>query len=215
MTASHCTVNGCKAKVWIRKHGLCKSHYMKQWHQGTLTDLRSYAPDRGCSVTGCKGGHDGFGFCKKHLAAWHAHGDPLKNLKTEKRSRIDELVAKAKTYTGDECLFWPYAKDRRGNPANHDQGVLSDLCRGRRPRGGFVRIEHTCRGGALCINPKHFHWAKFKPHASLTEADVSVIRASGKTQIELAKEFGISQSNVSAVLTGKTWKSVKPKGRKQ
>lgn len=212
MAVSLCVAEGCTANVYIKSRGLCKKHYSAQRFKGALAGLHSYNPGRACSVTGCKGDHSGFGFCKKHLHAWRAHGDPLKNLQEEKRSCMDDLVAKAKTCAGDECLFWPYAKSGRGNPVNHDREILPDLCQGKRPKGGFVRIEHTCLGGRLCINPKHFHWARFRPRTTLTEADVSSIRASDKTQVELAKEFGISQSNISAVLTGKTWK---PKGRKQ
>jgi hypothetical protein len=41
--------------------------------------------------------------------------------------------------------------------------------------------------------------------ARLTAADVMAIRASNKTTVELAKIYGVTQSYVSAILTGKNW----------
>lgn len=48
--------------------------------------------------------------------------------------------------------------------------------------------------------------------AKLSEDDVREIfrlRAEGWTQQQLANEFGVNQTGISSMLTGKTWKSVK------
>jgi hypothetical protein len=41
--------------------------------------------------------------------------------------------------------------------------------------------------------------------ARLTATDIMAIRSSGKTTIELAKIYGVTQSYISAILTGKNW----------
>lgn len=47
-------------------------------------------------------------------------------------------------------------------------------------------------------------------NTSLTEIDVSAIRASQKTQREIGEQFGITQSQVSRIKSGKRWAGTKP-----
>lgn len=43
------------------------------------------------------------------------------------------------------------------------------------------------------------------PLAKLTRLKVAEIRASSKTQAVLAKEYGVSQAQISNIKTGKVW----------
>lgn len=47
------------------------------------------------------------------------------------------------------------------------------------------------------------------PQVKLTEQDVREIRESGKTQRFLAEQYGVSQRNISAIKTRRSWKHIK------
>lgn len=149
-----CADRGCENQRFAR--GFCKYHYGQKYQQGGFTNLRRHTRNAFCSVSGCGKKHVALGFCGLHLAAWHAHGDPLVNLITEKATRTLELIAKAKKYKGEECLLWPFAK-HRGRPMH--QGRFVDSMVRQKPTK-YARIVHTCRGGMLCINRNHFHWKR-------------------------------------------------------
>jgi hypothetical protein len=88
------------------------------------------------------------------------------------------------------------------------------------PEGHIIR--HKCRA-ANCVNPAHLETgtiaqnnadmirdgtsARGTKHHSckLTEAQVLEIFASDKLQYELAKEYGVGKSIISAIKSGKRW----------
>lgn len=88
---------------------------------------------------------------------------------------------------------------------------------------GFV-IHHICATPS-CVNPEHLKLATFQennletvrmgrgnrrtgsdcPWAKLTEADVLEIRSSEAPQRSLAGKFGVDQSLISQIRSGKRW----------
>lgn len=90
-----------------------------------------------------------------------------------------------------------------------------------------LEVCHTC-DNRRCCNPKHLFAALPKVNAidkmlkgrvarmngdlngksKLTEADVTAIRASTETTRQLAKKYGVSHSNITAIRTRETWNHV-------
>lgn len=87
---------------------------------------------------------------------------------------------------------------------------------------------HGCNNPA-CVRPDHLRWGTHKENladaaaadrmpfgeahhnAKLTESDVRSIRAahaSGERQVDIAKRHGVSQSNVIAIVTRRSWRRV-------
>jgi hypothetical protein len=46
------------------------------------------------------------------------------------------------------------------------------------------------------------------PKAKLTESDIAIIRASTKTNVEIARQFNIHPTHVGDILKGKYWNSI-------
>lgn len=89
-----------------------------------------------------------------------------------------------------------------------------ELTNGPVPSG--LELDHLCRV-PRCVNPDHLEPVTCAENqqrgnaAKLTKdmvIKIAKMRADGITQDELAREFGISQSVVSKVLRGDTWKNV-------
>lgn len=134
----------------------------------------------------------------------------------------------------DECILWPYGTDANGYAqlvthdelSNYVHRRLCHLKHGAPPTPGH-QAAHSCGNGHLgCVNWKHVRWATRKEneadklahgtrqagakhvHSRLSENDVLAIRASTATQTALARAYGVDQSQISLIRSGKRWASL-------
>ena len=144
-----------------------------------------------------------------------------------------EFLMKTIENPGDGCVEWPYGKTRGGYGSVYFEGrkcrahrVSLVLYRGEPPPLG-MEVAHAvdCHNPA-CINPRHLRFATPSENhsdkrlngtlrkgaavnfAKLTEVDVVAIRADPRSHAVIAKDFGVSQPQVSRIKSGQTWAHV-------
>lgn len=191
-----------------------------------------------CSIDGCGGNaySGGRGWCGKHYSRWSQHGHPLgggpfRASPGEPMRFLEETVL---TYRRDDCLTWPYCRDRQGYARIDIEGnfmlaqrVICERVHGPAPTKDH-QAAHSCgMGTSGCINPGHLSWKTCaENHADklihgthsrgeqqgaskLTEAQVLEIRrltSEGQLlQKEIAKSFGVTISTISKIHRRKKW----------
>lgn len=184
-----------------------------------------------CSLDGCGKPHKARGYCEVHYRSLLYRGDPTSRLcnRGEPQRYYREVVL---TYKGDECLIWPFGKDRNGygqiSVERQSRTVSRQVCIDINgpPPGENFDAAHSCGNGHLaCVAPNHLRWATRKenmadkkihgthlrgqaaPSSKLTSKDVEEIKrqASQRLQRDIAADFGIHQGQVSKIIAGKRW----------
>lgn len=188
-----------------------------------------------CSVSGCnRNAHRIYkgskGMCNAHYERWRKYGDPRRGMVF--RGEAIEWIKNHSVGTSEECLGWPYSRNKFGYGIVRYQGktmlahrVMCLIAHGK-PENPKMDSAHYCGNGAKgCVNPRHLRWDtragncadKLKhgtdnrgtksPNAKLTNADVDEIKKMrGKvSQMLLAKRFGVDQSNICKIQLGKSW----------
>lgn len=166
------------------------------------------------------------------MKCWQNHLAKLNRERLSRDGAIAKFQARIDKRGGDEC--WPYmgARCRDGYGSLRLGGVQTSAHRlaytlafGEIPPGAHVR--HKC-DNPPCCNPAHLEAGsqldnmrdkaergrgrtlprpgESSPTAKLTWEAVRIIRGSPAPRAELAAQFGVSASNISMVLAGKTWK---------
>lgn len=135
-------------------------------------------------------------------------------------------------YSGDECLIWPFSRNDSGYGQISWNGkpervhrIVCEEHHGPAPEGR-PDVAHSCgRGGEGCVTARHLRWADKRENfadsvthgtaavgersgrATLTWAEVDQIRSlqGAASQRAIAARFGVSQSIVSRILSGKNW----------
>lgn len=135
-----------------------------------------------------------------------------------------------KTSSPHGCWLWTARKSSSGHGMFDDNGAHRfswELHRGPIPDGLFVC--HNCPGGdnPACVNPAHL-WlgtladnvadavvksqvlsGERQPNARLTAdqaAEARALHAAGHRQIDIARHFGVHQSTISLLISGKLWR---------
>lgn len=213
-----CSVDDCGKKAFARE--LCRYHYEQD-------RVRSAAP---CSVSGCSRQASRRGMCTAHYKRWARHGDPLAG-RTE-RGALALFFEKALSYSGDECLIWPFGHTDRGYAVmwhdGHHYLVHRRICEevNGPPPTPDHEAAHSCgKGHKGCIAPGHLSWKTTIENeadklihgtiirgeavraAKLTEADVRAIRAStGTISAEAeAHRYNVSPFTIYRVRSGARW----------
>lgn len=188
-----------------------------------------------CVIEGCERPLYARGWCRKHFDRWCQAGDPLApDRRASYDPFTDEFWKHVDSLAGPEAC-WPwihstnshgYGTVGRGGTQYMAHRVAYQLSHGDIPKGMYVL--HRC-DNRPCCNPIHLflgthadNMADMKTkgrarggnrpgeansRAKLTAAQVREIRQrlSTEPQMALAREFGVSQTTISRILSGKRW----------
>lgn len=185
-----------------------------------------------CSVGQCSNTatRKGASLCEKHYRRFLAHGDPTKTLRPGLDMTPAERLARKTTKTAGCWLFETkssYGKVSVGDGRTESAHRLAwELANGPIPAGLLVR--HKC-DVPRCVRPDHLElgtaadnsrdmterrrqaFGEQQGSAKITATEVKAMRAAaqlGTTYRTLAARYGISESEVSAVVIGKKWQHV-------
>lgn len=231
---SICSIEGCGKKTVGR--GWCRRHYSR-WKRTGETSLQIVLP-RICSIPDCGKTVHARGWCIRHYDRWKTKGDPLKTLQCPPGEHLAFLENIVLRHTGPECLKWPYNTYSNGYGSIRHNGrttsvhaVVCEIVHGKAPSPSH-EVRHLCGNGFDgCCSPHHLIWGTRSENmgdkllhgthnrgersgqSKLTEADVLNIRsmcAAGIPQKDVAKQFGVSPSNVWYIHRRKTWPHLTP-----
>ena len=184
----------------------------------------------------------GQGLCEKHYANWKRNG-LIKCKKIRPAGEAERYLRSFTTYEGDDCLIWPYFRDKAGYGRCKVDGFTSAAHRhmciivyGPPP---FPKAEaaHSCGKGHLgCFSPKHVRWAtpaenaadRVKHGTANRGEKVACSKLTAETALAvyhdprpvslIMKQYGINTVSVWSVKNGATWKHVTnhvPSGKKK
>lgn len=129
------------------------------------------------------------------------------------------------------CLIWPFGRKGGGYAEFSRQHLLVHrlMCESRNgpPPSPEHHAAHSCgRGHDGCVNQWHLNWRTpaenqlerfehhgLQPRFKLNSESAAKIRdlKGFATADTIAQMFGVSESNVRLILTGKTWKAAAPR----
>lgn len=188
--------------------------------------------DRICSVENCGKPAKRRGLCIKHYKRLLRHGDPTAG-RTERGSVFAWLMEHI-TYTGEDCLPWPFSRNDMGYGQYRDPET-GKLVRAARfmceavngpPPTQDHQAAHSCgKGNDGCTNPKHLRWATLSENqmdrvehgtsnrgerqwnSKLKPDDVQLVRKMAKTmsKASIAAQLGVNRITIHDIVTGRTW----------
>ena len=169
--------------------------------------------------------------CLSHHRRLRQHGNPLAGIAPAGLPM--RFIADNVSFDGDECLSWPFARNKNGYPrvfAPADSylahRVMCRAAHGNPPAEKPV-AAHSCGNGHKgCVNPRHLRWADHIENAAdrivhgtsnrgtnngsakispETVRAIVAMRQSGKKIRQVASALGVSEAAVSSVTKGWTW----------
>lgn len=189
------------------------------------------ATTRICSIEACGKPHRSRGYCRAHYKRFMAYGDPLAG--STAHGAPEAWVHEHLSYSGAECLIWPFARLTNGYACIRHKGnaygasrYICELAHGPAPQ---LRDEaaHSCGNGHLgCVSPAHLSWKTTAdneadkvahgthnrgirhPLAKLSEADVRAIFHDPRPVTVIALDYGVSHSAISGIKHRRNWRSL-------
>lgn len=174
----------------------------------------------------------GQGLCEKHYANWRRRG-LIKCKKHQAAGEAESYLRSFVSYEGDDCLIWPYWRDKAGYGACRVNGVRSSAHRHMciiahgPPPFSNAEAAHSCGKGHLgCFSPKHVRWAtsaenaadKIKHGTTLKGEMAACAKLTAKSALEvyrdprpvslIMKQYRINAVSVWSIKNGVTWKHV-------
>lgn len=183
-----------------------------------------------CEIDGCDKPHLARGLCGAHWVRWKRNGDPMAG-RTPDGEPLRFLNDVVLTYTGDECLMWPFGRKAKGYGTVQTDGKTHSVhrlvCEHRHgpPPTPDHDAAHSC-GHGHCVNQMHLFWKTRAENeadklihgthnrgerggaSKLTEADVHEIRrllADGAVQQRIADQFGVHLMTINDIKTRRSW----------
>ena len=182
------------------------------------------ASGRTCSVVGCRRKHHANGYCSAHARRFAAYGNPeatpiARSRDPGRRAFFDALVASPPE--ADGCVLWPYRLTRSGygqisiDNRTHKVHRALLLAVAGPPPSMDMDAAHICNV-RHCVNPRHLRWSTRQAnvhdkraagtHGQRLSAEnaLAICRERG-TLSAIAKRYGVSESTIHNVRSGKTW----------
>lgn len=131
-------------------------------------------------------------------------------------------------YPHDYCLIWPFSLTRGYGALSHmgrrgyAHRFMCELAHGAPPTP-LHEAAHSCgRGDEGCVNPRHLSWktktenqldcrkhgtqakSRYGRQGKLSPDQVAEIRTSDARQCDLARKFGVHETTISNIRTGRT-----------
>lgn len=124
-----------------------------------------------CLIDQCNSGPFMRGWCVAHYERWRRHGDPLgggpPRASSAEPARYfrDTVLA----YEGDDCLAWPFCRDRNGYGKMGGKIVSRLVCEKEHgpPPTPAHEAAHSCgKGHEACVAKRHLSWKTRAENAS-------------------------------------------------
>lgn len=188
-----------------------------------------------CCVDECDRRLSARGLCRVHYQRWQKTGSALTPTRTRSPSAdvqgfFQNTIA---LFDGDECLTWPFARTADGYCVmrlNGKTGIVSKYVCERfngPPPTPEHQAAHSCSNGHLgCVNRKHLSWMTPAENTAdriangrripggqppgrrkLSPDDIDkIVKMRGSlSQKEIGRRFGVGQTAISNIFSGKTW----------
>jgi hypothetical protein len=187
-----------------------------------------------CSIDGCDKPRATRGLCQKHYDSLRHAG--LIEKQPKKETHAEYLRRAVATASGDDCIFWPFFRNKSGQAMvwyegrSHYAPRLACSWAHGEPISQDLAAAHSCGNGHLgCINPSHLRWAtqaennaerwddayaairrddERQPWSKLSPQDVRHIRADTRGVVELADAYGVTPGTISMIRTRRTWRRI-------
>lgn len=186
-----------------------------------------------CAVDDCDISPIKKGLCNKHYLRLWRYGDPTAG--GTGNGEADKFIRSMLNATPtDDCIILPFGRKGNGYGKIYVNGKMigahryvCELVHGA-PDKGMIAL-HSCGKGHLgCVNHKHLRWGTYSDNyqdsvahgtasigakcrsTKLTEDQVKeIIAIKGKgSQKSIAERFGVAQSVISRIQSGKNWRHV-------
>ena len=226
-------MNPDEKREYNRLYGIANRERIKAKREARRAGLGDNV--RRCSIPGCDGVYDAHGLCARHYMAWKRNGDPteVRQVQHHGKTLAQRFTLNVRKSTG--CWEWTGTRNPKGYGLLHvgetnklAHRIAWELKRDVIPLGlyvlhrcdnpGCVRLAHLFLGTKADNNADMDAKGRRRtkptrgtshPKSKLTDDAVRHIRTSSEMGRDLARKYGVSQTIISAVRHGHTWKHVK------
>jgi len=188
-----------------------------------------------CKIDGCERPAKGRGWCTTHWARWRKYGDPLAVRQVQHHGLSLKERFWINVQQGSGCWEWQGYKDPNGYGrlnVNNVPKLAHRLSWEIEHNVTLSPQEHVCHkcDNPSCVRPSHLfigdHAANMadkmnkgrhvygigqgEAHgcSKLTENDIRAIRSSAETGVALARQYGVSTTNISDIRNRRIWRHV-------
>lgn len=164
LAGNPCSIAGCNNPHF--RHSWCRAHW-KRWrrHNDPLGGGSYRKPGRTCRVLDCGRKASAKDMCSSHYNRWLRHGDPLSGRNDTAEQARRYLIDVVFNFDIDECLTWPFVRNRQGYGRVSVDGRMQIVSRivceheNGPPPTPDHHAAHSCHRGHLgCVAKRHLAW---------------------------------------------------------